>query len=179
MDLHAENGALIPVILRTARLTLRPLTPQDDAAIVAALADWDVVRWLTAVLWPYTRGDAAHYRTVIAADPGHPHWAIDAGDGLVGVISVTPDLGYWLAPAHHAKGIMTEAACAVVAAAFAAGVDHLVSGHLPGNVPSRRLLQRLGFTDTHLTTAHHRASGETVPLQRMVLTAATWAAAHG
>ena len=179
MDLHAENGALIPATLRTARLTLRPLAPRDDAAIVAALADWDVVRWLTAVPWPYTPADAIHFRTIVAADPAHPHWAIDAGDGLIGVISVKPDLGYWLAPAHHRRGYMSEAAQAVVTAAFAAGHRMLVSGHLPGNVPSRRLLSSLGFTDTHLTTALHRGSGETVPLQRMTLTAEDWAARHG
>ena len=179
MDLHAQDGTLIPATLHTTRLTLRPLTPRDDAAIVAALADRHVVRWLTAVPWPYTIDDAVHFRTVIAADPAHPHWAIDAGTGLIGVISVKPDLGYWLAPAHHRKGYMTEAAEAVVTAAFAAGQQALVSGHLPGNAPSRRLLLSLGFADTHLTTALHRGSGETVPLQRMVLTAREWAKRHG
>ena len=179
MDLHAENGALIPATLRTTRLTLRPLTAADDNAVVAALADWDVVKWLTAVPWPYSLADATYFRTVIAADPDYPHWAIDAGDGLIGVISVKPDLGYWLTPAHHGQGYMSEAAIAVVSAAFAAGQDVLVSGHLPGNTPSRRLLRRLGFTDTHLTTAHHRPSDDTVPLQRMALTTQTWAARHG
>ena len=176
MDLHAENGALIPATLRTARLTLRPLTAADDAAIVAALTAWEVVRWLTAVPWPYSPADAVHSRTVIAADPMHPHWAIDAGDGLIGIVSVKPDLGYWLAPAHQGQGLMTEAATAVVAATFAAGADRLISGHLPGNVPSRRLLRHLGFTDTHVTAAHHRPSGDTVPVQRMAPTAQAWAA---
>ncbi len=177
MDLHAENGTLTPVI-RTGGLTLRPLAPGDDAAIVAALSHWDVVKWLTAVPWPYTLDDAVYFRTQIAAQPGHPHWAIDDGTGLIGVISVKPDLGYWLSPSHHRKGIMTEAATAVVAAAFAGGMVEIISGHLIGNGPSRAILLNLGFADTHMTTAVHRPSGTMAPLQRMALQAATWAIRH-
>jgi RimJ/RimL family protein N-acetyltransferase len=177
MDLHAENGALAPII-QTERLTLRPLAPGDDAAVVAALSNWDIVKWLTAVPWPYSLDDAVYFRTHIAAHPDHPHWAIDDGTGLIGVISVKPDMGYWLASGHHGKGIMTEAATAIVADAFAGGRSEIISGHLIGNVPSRAILTRLGFKDTHMTTAAHCPSGTTVPLQRMALQAGTWAARH-
>ncbi|RYH03102.1 N-acetyltransferase [Salipiger sp. IMCC34102] len=57
MDLHDEDGALAPR-LSTARLTLRPVVPADAPAIVAALSDWEVTRWLTLVPFPYTRADA-------------------------------------------------------------------------------------------------------------------------
>ncbi len=173
MDLHAENGTVIPDTLWTARLLLRPLTPANDAAIVGALADWNVVKWLTAVPWPYDLNDAAYFRTVIAADPNHPHWGIDNGTGLIGVISVKPDLGYWLTALHHSKGIMTEAAKAVINAAFKAGLQQITSGHIPGNAPSSAILQKLGFHDTKIVSRHHRPSSKNIVVQRMILTHAT------
>ncbi|SEN25892.1 Protein N-acetyltransferase, RimJ/RimL family [Loktanella fryxellensis] len=178
MDLHAEDAALIPATIATSRLTLRLLVPADDAAVVAALADWQVVRWLTAVPWPFTPVDAAHFRRVIAGVPAHPHWALDAGAGLIGVISVKPDLGYWLSSRAHGQGYMSEAARAVIAAIFAVNSAPLVSGHLLDNGPSRAVLRKLGFRDTAIASVAHRATGGAVDVQRMVLTPQDWQARH-
>lgn len=57
------------------------------------------------------------------------------------------DVGYWLAAEHEGKGLMTRAAAALLDHAF----DELGLGKIeihcaPGNVKSRAIPERLGFT---------------------------------
>ena len=141
------------------------MTPADAPAVVAAMADWEVVRWLTLVPWPYRMEDADGW----IAGVGAGHWAIDAGEGLIGVISIKPDMGYWLARPAHGRGYMTEAARAVVADYFRTTSEPLVSGHYPDNATSRAVLTKLGFSDTHVEMQHQVSTGREVPCQRMVL----------
>ncbi len=163
----------LPVIA-TARLRLRPLTMADAPALVAALADWQVVRWLSAVPFPYGPQDAIRFIAQFAMDPSHAHWAIEDGAGFAGVISVKPDLGYWLAADRHGRGYMTEAARAVLEWFFQRHDAPVISGHYPENAASRAVLMKLGFADTHLETVIQRATGAAMPIQRMALSAADW-----
>ena len=39
--------------ITTARLTLRPPEPNDSPEITRAINDWEVVRWLSKVPYPY------------------------------------------------------------------------------------------------------------------------------
>ena len=151
--------------LRTARLVLRPVADADADAIVAALSDWQVTRWLSGPPWPFTRADADHW----IANGAVGSRAITLGGTMIGSIGIKPDLGYWLAPAHHGRGLMTEAARTVVAHHFAAGGGDIVSGHFPGNIASRAVLTRLGFVDTQVERAHARPLGRDVDIQRMLL----------
>jgi RimJ/RimL family protein N-acetyltransferase len=65
-----ENGAI-----RTERLLLRPLRPEDAEPIFDLFANWEVVRWLSTPPWPYTLDDA---RTFIAA-----RWAWMRARGVI------------------------------------------------------------------------------------------------
>ena len=85
--------------LRTERLWLRPRTPEDNPAVIAGLNDWEVVRHLTVVPYPYTE---AHAREWLSRPPldaiGQALFAIDLpGHGLIGIVSLDDHLGYWLA----------------------------------------------------------------------------------
>lgn len=159
-------------VLETRRLTLRPVTVDDADAITIGLRDWDVVQWLTAPPFPYARDDAIYFIEEVI--PLTMTWAIDAGEGLIGVIGVKPDLGYWLAADYHGQHIMTEASSAVVDWYFQENDTDLISGHFLGNVASRRVLQKLGFVDTVVIEALQEATQEQVKLQRMVLTKRMW-----
>ena len=158
--------------LQTARLMLRPLRGSDRAAITDALNHWDVARWLSVVPFPYTLADADEFIDMAQHNPGDAHWAIDQGAGLIGVISVKPDMGYWLAQSHHGQGLMTEAANAVVEWYFTHYNDPVVSGYHAGNAASRAILTKLGFTDTHTETITPANSDAPVTSQRMILTRA-------
>ncbi|WP_322889047.1 MULTISPECIES: GNAT family N-acetyltransferase [unclassified Yoonia] len=166
-------------ILQTARLTLRPLAASDSTAITDTLRNWDVTRWLSQVPFPYTLADADSFIEMVQHSPDDAHWAIDQGAGLIGLISVKPDLGYWLAQAYHRQGVMTEAARAVLTWYFTDQTAPVLSGYFAGNAASRAILTKLGFTDTHIETIMPVNADAPVALQRMELTWATWNQTNG
>ncbi len=71
---------------------------------------------------------------------------------------------------------MTEAATALVAAHFARSDATLISGHIPGNAASARVLGKLGFRNTQRIVRHSNPMGREVEVQRMELTSAAWKA---
>ncbi len=175
MDLHAENWPLTP-ILTTPRFTLRPYAPSDRDAAVRVLNDYDVTRWLTMVPWPYQPCDFDWFLNSFIPDTQHVVWVIDGGNGLLGAISVDSELGYWLDPAHHGQGIMTEVATVAIDWYFTQEHDELTSGYILGNGPSAAVLRKLGFQDTHINRDVTTARGETVDIQRVALARADWQA---
>jgi len=160
--------------LITKRLTLRPITLFDAADINRGLNQAGVPDWLTNVPYPYTLEDAEFYIREMAQEPGTNHWAIDAGTGLIGVISNASELGYWLNADHHGNGYMTEAAQAVVKHHFGATDNDLLSGYHLGNAASANVLTKLGFAPAHVVEQIKVATGKPVKTQRMLLTKANW-----
>jgi RimJ/RimL family protein N-acetyltransferase len=155
-------------VIRTERLILRPLTPADTATIAAALADWDVARWLTRVPYPYGPAEAQAF---IAANRDRSDvWAIADSTGLVGIVGMQRAFGYWLARPAWGRGYATEVGRAVLARHFAeTPAAPVLSGHLIGNQRSAHVLGKLGFRITGhaiVTTAR----GDDVLLRRMMLT---------
>ena len=163
-------------ILTTRRLTLRPVAASDAPAIVRAMSNWEVVQWLSAPPFPYSLADAACFISDIV--PQTTTWAIDAGEGLIGVIGVKPDLGYWLDTEFHGQHVMSEASAAVTDWYFSQTADDLISGHFAGNAASRNVLEKLGFVDTQLTRVTQESTQSEVSVQRMVLTHARWTDRH-
>jgi RimJ/RimL family protein N-acetyltransferase len=166
--------------LTTARLTLRRLTSADMPALVAALNDYDVSKWLTVVPYPYTDADARAFLDHIADAPVLTALGIFADGRFAGVVGAGDGLGYWLARAEHAKGYMTEAAAAVTAQHFATTDSPvLTSGYFEGNAASARVLDKLGFVPDGQTLVKSRAQGAEVTLKKVVLTREAWEARHG
>lgn len=165
---------------RTARLLLRPLEAGDAAAIVAGLGDFEVTRWLARVPFPYTIGEAERF---LAWERAERHGgedrviAIDR-DGLIGIVSLrgrgrAPVLGYWITRAHWGRGYMSEAAAAVVGAAFAdTVVAEIRSGVFSGNERSLAVQNRLGFAVTGRSVQHNLALGRDLAHIDTVLTRA-------
>ena len=63
-----------------------------------------------------------------------------------------PELAYELLPWAQGQGYATEAAAAVLDAAFATGRPRIWSTVRPGNTASLRVLEKLGFGRHHSTT---------------------------
>lgn len=146
-----------PYPLRTERLLLRPLRPDDVDVIVAyrndpdvaALQDWDL---------PVTR---EHVVKHVAAQsgwedisPGQPRQVGIEHDGeLVGDLYVGLDehggvaeIGFTLRTEHQGRGYAVEAASAVVADLIERLGCHRIFAQLsPENTRSARLLERLGM----------------------------------
>jgi RimJ/RimL family protein N-acetyltransferase len=129
--------------LRTARLVLRPLCASDEVDYVQALADPAVHAWLRDASEPFT---AADFRAYLPQDWPGRRWAIEANGAMVGLITLDPQFGYWIAPRAQGRGYASEAARAVLAAHFAdRDAPGLMTQHRAENVASARVLAKLGF----------------------------------
>jgi RimJ/RimL family protein N-acetyltransferase len=157
------------VKLRSERLVLRPVTEDDIPAILAGLNDFEVTQYLTRVPHPFSVADAREWLAMLAAPtPDAAHLAItlaDEGDGMVGVVALENELGYWLDRRYHGRGLMTEASITLLDWHFAARPDSLVpSGVHVGNTASLNVQRKLGFVEwpgTELRFA--RSLGREVP----------------
>jgi RimJ/RimL family protein N-acetyltransferase len=171
MDLHAEN-----MILRTARLTLRPIQLSDEAVMVREINDIAISGWLATVPHPYTAQDFRLFATEIAV-PGET-FAIEDAEGVVGVIGLESHiLGYWLAARAHGKGYATEAARCLLHDHFSRSEETVESGYFVGNTRSGRVLEKLGFTQTGQDMKHCLAMGVDRPHRIMMLTPQAFARA--
>jgi RimJ/RimL family protein N-acetyltransferase len=155
-------------VLRTPRLHLRPLTPDDIPVIARYRDDPEVARHQS---WDrYTEDDArALVEQLAGGTPGTPgqwfQWGITrASDGLLlgdcglKIVGEEPRLGqigYTLGRAHQRQGYATEAVRAVLDLAFHRLHLHRVSASVDAdNLASLALLERLGLR----REAHFRKS---------------------
>lgn len=147
------------------RLTLRRPVLDDAPAIAAGLNNFNVARWLGPVPFPYALADAHHWLGTLPADqtPLACNFAIELdGHGLVGCISHREEIGYWLAEPFWGRGLMTEAAEAVLAWQFENGIEQIRSGIIAGNAASLNVQKKLGFVETGMSTMSSRPLGKDV-----------------
>lgn len=158
--------------INTERLRLRPLVADDAEAITNLIADWDVVRMLARAPWPYGISDARHYLARAADWPWE--FAI-TGPQLMGVVSMTGHLGYWIGKPYWGRGFMTEAATAIVDAYFAGTTSkQIASGVFDGNEASLRVLAKLGFVEAGRSRQMCRSRNAEVDHIDMVLLRSAW-----
>ena len=139
---------------------------------IAKYQDWDM---------PYGLADAQ--RTLAKQDAwddvttgewvqvGIEHQGEVVGDVAVGMVAPgVAQLGYTLAPQHHGRGYVSEAAEAVVDALFAnTDVVRIVATLDPQNVASMRILEQLGFTYEGLARRAELIRGEWLDDMRFAL----------
>jgi [ribosomal protein S5]-alanine N-acetyltransferase len=85
------------------------------------------------------------------------------------------NIGFWLHPVHQGKGLMTEAARAVVALGFSQlEAEAIEARHAVWNVKSRRVLERLGMNEVEFVAQGFKKRGEWVKEFRMLVEKKTW-----
>ncbi|PZU11678.1 GNAT family N-acetyltransferase [Sphingomonas sp.] len=142
----------------TERLLLRPGWIEDAPALSRAIGDHAVIRNLARAPWPYALGDAEQFLS-LPQQQDRPRMLIFRREGgtpeLIGGIGIhdgvngTPELGYWLARAHWARGYATEAGRALVAICDETlRLPHLIASHALDNPASGAVLRKLGFRPT-------------------------------
>ena len=159
--------------ITTAQLTLRHPKPNDAPAITRVINDWEVVRWLSRVPYPYQQTDAAEFiaRSEIAwAERNAFRFVIILKSEIVGGIGLERhdkslfDLGYWIARRHWNKGIATEAVFAIIDFAHkqlaASGIT--ASCH-EKNQQSEKVLLKTDFSRVGTGLRFSTALGKKVP----------------
>ncbi len=146
---------------RTQRLLLRPGWAEDATALAAAIADEAIVRNLATAPWPYGLADAQAFLDA-PEDATLPRFLLfartDGAPQLVGACGLSRrpsgavELGYWIARTHWNQGYATEAGHQLVAIAEALGIERLEACHFVDNPASARVLEKLGFSQTGVTT---------------------------
>jgi RimJ/RimL family protein N-acetyltransferase len=167
--------------ITTPRLLIRPIQPEDGPALLPLIDNWNVVKWLAVVPWPYTVADMTWFIEHIAApraDGPDPIFTILLGGKLpIGVAeckgrtaesadkSDDLDLGFWIGEPHWGHGFMSEAISALLARAFSEPKAAAIrSGVFAGNDRSLRVHEKLGFERTGTRLSGCRARGTDVPL---------------
>jgi RimJ/RimL family protein N-acetyltransferase len=173
-------------VIETERLVLRPLTPEDAAEIAAKIDDYQISKNLARVPFPYHLSDAEEFLDwALALDHRSAFRAITLKSDpqqIVGIISYDwmqdaqkAELGYWLVPEVWGKGMMTEAAKAMVELAFThSDLDSLSSCYFNENPASGKVLSRAGFVVTGACSQFSRARGGDVPVTTVRLARADW-----
>ena len=151
-----------PVSLRHGRVGVRPLTRRDAARwarLRAENADW-LSPW-EATMPPGSGAPPPTFRTLIAhqrrrAREGRAMPFAVTWDGqMVGQVTVSnitrgsaqwAAIGYWISQSHAGRGITATAVALVCDHLFGtAGLHRIEISLRPENVPSRRVVEKLGF----------------------------------
>jgi ribosomal-protein-alanine N-acetyltransferase len=157
----SSNPSDDALVLRTARLVLRLSRVEDAPLLFEHCSDPRVSRHMT---WaPHrelgeTRAFLEHCMQARRAGTGYT-WCIFEDEGFRGLVGLEgvvrqmlavrydrAELGYWLGLAHHGRGLMTEAAGAVLGCAFARlGLHKVTVRAFAHNTASLRVIEKLGF----------------------------------
>jgi RimJ/RimL family protein N-acetyltransferase len=144
-------------LLRTGRLRLRPWTtsPADIARLTDIYSRDEVTRWLGGAPTVTAEELVARWAAVHDLDMRFGCRAIELPDGAVaGTVLFKPlpngvgevEVGWHLHPDSWGHGYATEAACAVIAQGFEAGLPEVYAVVRPGNEASLAVCRRLGMT---------------------------------
>ena len=173
--------------IKTERLTLRRFTPDDAQAMFDNWAsDERVTRYLTwtphkspELTRQLLEGWCAAYET-----PSTYKWAMEYEGELMGNISVVrisensewAELGYCMGHAYWNRGLMTEAAKAVIDFLFeAVGVHRIAISHAVKNPASGRVAQKCGLTYEGTSREYFKTSaGEFLDISHHGITRSEW-----
>ena len=169
--------------LTTARLRLRQWREEDLAPFAALNADPQVMEFFPKVLTRAESDTVAGRIRDHFARHGFGLWAVEAPGaadfvGFVGLAvpsfeaHFTPcvEIGWRLAREHWGHGYATEAATAALAFAFGdRALEEIVAFTVPANIPSRRVMGRLGMRRLPADDFEHPAIAAGHPLRSHVL----------
>jgi RimJ/RimL family protein N-acetyltransferase len=173
-------------VLFTARSALRYPRMSDAAAILAAVTD---------PLFPEEL-PIAQRRSLeqieSAIERRHQRWQgavgyswcveLRATGNLLGMVSVGREepagdwtLGYWIHPAQWGRGHATEVAAEAVCVAFdELGAERVFAGAALWNLPSQRVLEKLGFLFQQENPRGYEIQKRPIPTREYELTKQSW-----
>lgn len=174
---RADWRAYAPLYLRTRNLVLRPIPDSDFPAFAAIASQVDVARMTASIPHPLTEEAAANW---LEGRRWRGRAAYVAGiyrqDRLIGIAGLggAPlSLMYAIDPAEAGRGFATEAAAAVIGDAVDRwGVDEIHADSFADNPASMRVLAKLGFERTRMSSGRSLARPDPGPVAEFRLTPA-------
>ena len=161
-------------ILEAKRTKFRIYRSDDLDEHVSILANWDVTKWLSnAISFPYTRFDGEKFIKDEAANfiqgkritfsiiekKTERHMG---GIRLFSSHSESCEVGYWLGPDFWGKGYGSEILAETINFAFGNDVvRQLFALTTAKNVPSQKLLTKMGFIHHGSPPKEHTRCGQT------------------
>jgi [ribosomal protein S5]-alanine N-acetyltransferase len=158
-----------PATLEAGATTLRPLSVQDAPAVHAYASDPEVARF---TLWPpHSSEEVTRQFLAALCGPTVLSWAMMPGEercvaGMIFLHSFSKrhqkaEIAFNVARHHWKKGIATASAAAVLGFAFEQlGLNRVEATCMPGNVGSRRVLEKIGMVrEGTMRRSHFRYDG--------------------
>ena len=143
-----------PVRVVADGVTLREYRPGDEADLLAAFADPDIIRWNPGPTGQQAAMEFMERRNDWSRTD-HASWAVtDASDRLIGSVSLYKidadqagaEIGYWIAPWARRQGHATRAVAAASYFAFTQlGLHRLHLYHATDNPHSCAVARAAGF----------------------------------
>lgn len=163
----------MPPVLSTARLVLRPMGPDDAAAVQKWAGDFEVADTALNIPHPYPDGLADEWiamhgrawregREAVFAITARADGTLMGAIGLAGIDARHrhAEMGYWLGRPFWNLGLATEAARAVLAFAFdTLDLERVFAHHFVRNPASGRVLEKIGMVREGVLRAHVRQWG--------------------
>lgn len=163
-------------MIETARLVLRDWREEDIPTFAAMCADPDVMRHFPRLLsYDEAATMARRIRAGLDRD-GFGLWAVEVKGGapFIGFVGLSKpefrddiEIGWRLAPTAWGHGYATEAATSALAFGFVQlALPEIVSFTVPANLPSQRVMERIGMTRDPEADFDHPNVPEGSPLRR-------------
>jgi RimJ/RimL family protein N-acetyltransferase len=179
--------------LATERLLIRALTPDDLERHYTMFSDPDIVRYLYFGPFDHAAAEEHLARRSMVELPSEGGWinfgvevkgeGVLIGELAMGFISAAHahyEVGYVFDAAYEGHGYATEGAAMIVELAFAGLGAHRVSGRLDArNVPSARVLERLGMRREALFVENEFVKGEWTDELVYAILESEWRALRG
>ena len=139
------------IVIKTERLNLKKIEYKDLKNLVNCLNNWNVVKWLSNVPYPYTLKDAEKWLDKSTKEELALN--IYLRNDLIGGITIDkrtsnkiPVLGYWLGEQYWGKGYASEACNSLISYFFSNHSGNILyASHMLNNEKSKKILLNLGF----------------------------------
>ncbi|MEP3121704.1 GNAT family N-acetyltransferase [Nisaea sp.] len=177
--------------MTTERLAFRAPELADGDALFELMNDFDIVKYLTSVPWPYIRPDADAYiqraRTGRAEKDGLYYLVLDRStENPVGTVDLrfdpeeTAHFGYWLATPVWGRCYASEALAAVLDFGFGTlGLKRIWGAAMPENLASIRVMEKCGLAHAGMMRVQRPNSGDEVDMMKLELLHSDWQARGG
>jgi len=161
--------------IHTDRLILRKtISEQEKISLVSQVGDWEVVKWLANVPYPYTYDDLEDY--LLISDSNQFDLNIFLGNQLIGRVGLTLDgdnyydLGYWIGKDYWGKGYATESSKKLLEYVLdKLDSPKIKSGYFVDNFSSWNVLKKLGFKEVRVEKRYSVSNKKEMDLMLVVL----------